>query len=234
MRHSEQLDQLIPALIAAQTAIEAVGKSATNPHYKSLYMPFDAVMGATKPHLAPNGLALAFSMENADESGADVVTTVFHVSGQWLAISLRMPFEKATAQGSCTALTYGSRRGTAAAFAIVADPDDDGNLLESFPVQHSAKAATGSGERAPTPAPKPAPKPFTNKPACSQCGGEMWDNRTNKKNPKAPDFTCMETSGPCRDKSGKFKFGMWEEKESFDDPPAALQEDPDLDDLPFS
>lgn len=25
---------------------------------------------------------------------------------------------------------------------------------------------------------------------CPQCGGQMWDNRTGKKNPRAPDFKC--------------------------------------------
>ena len=27
-------------------------------------------------------------------------------------------------------------------------------------------------------------------PACPKCGGAMWDNRTSKKNPRAPDFKC--------------------------------------------
>ena len=26
--------------------------------------------------------------------------------------------------------------------------------------------------------------------ACPKCGGRMWDNRADKKNPKAPDFKC--------------------------------------------
>ena len=32
--------------------------------------------------------------------------------------------------------------------------------------------------------------PAGDAPACPKCGGEMWDNRANKKNPKAPDFKC--------------------------------------------
>ena len=32
--------------------------------------------------------------------------------------------------------------------------------------------------------------PETNAPPCPKCGGEMWDNRENKRNPKAPDFKC--------------------------------------------
>lgn len=27
---------------------------------------------------------------------------------------------------------------------------------------------------------------------CPECGGEMWDNRLKKKNPKQPDFRCKD------------------------------------------
>lgn len=27
---------------------------------------------------------------------------------------------------------------------------------------------------------------------CPQCGGEMWDNTVNKKNPKGPDYKCKD------------------------------------------
>jgi single-strand DNA-binding protein len=29
-------------------------------------------------------------------------------------------------------------------------------------------------------------------PHCPKCGGEMWDNRASKRNPKAPDFKCKD------------------------------------------
>jgi hypothetical protein len=29
-------------------------------------------------------------------------------------------------------------------------------------------------------------------PACPDCGGEMWDNRADKKSARAPDFKCKE------------------------------------------
>lgn len=31
-------------------------------------------------------------------------------------------------------------------------------------------------------------------PACPKCGGRMWDNRSTKRNPKAPDFKCRDRS----------------------------------------
>lgn len=46
---------------------------------------------------------------------------------------------------------------------------------------------------APAPAPS-APKNTADDPACPSCGGKMWDNRTTKRSPKAPDFKCR--NGP--------------------------------------
>jgi hypothetical protein len=42
-------------------------------------------------------------------------------------------------------------------------------------------------------APPPPPREATNTdddPACPVCGGRMWDDRTSKRNPRAPDFKC--------------------------------------------
>lgn len=42
--------------------------------------------------------------------------------------------------------------------------------------------------------------PAAGMPACPICGGAMWDDRTSKRNPKAPDFKCRnkpkERGGP--------------------------------------
>jgi hypothetical protein len=82
-------------------------------------------------------------------------------------------------------------------------------------------------------------------PACPQCGGKVWDNRENKKNPKAPDWKCRDKE--CKDDKG-FTTGGWVEKpkagkanayagknaqpSSYEEPPVALRE-PGEDDLPF-
>jgi hypothetical protein len=39
-----------------------------------------------------------------------------------------------------------------------------------------------------TPATEDAAPP----PKCPKCGGDMWDNRVGKRNPKAPDFKCKD------------------------------------------
>lgn len=55
-----------------------------------------------------------------------------------------------------------------------------------------AKPAAASAE--------PAGAAATGMPVCPTCGGPMWDDRTSKRNPRAPDFKCKnkpkERGGP--------------------------------------
>lgn len=72
-------------------------------------------------------------------------------------------------------------------------------------------------------------------PSCPRCGGEMWDNRTNKKNPKAPDFKCKNEN--CKDEKG-YTTAMWLPKEEpikqVDElSPMPTEEEIDIDNLPF-
>lgn len=48
-------------------------------------------------------------------------------------------------------------------------------------------------------------------PACPLCGGEMWDNRANKSNPRAPDFKCK--NGPRRRGEPGCEGVIWPPKE---------------------
>ena len=49
-------------------------------------------------------------------------------------------------------------------------------------------------------------------PPCPKCGGEMWDNRAGRRNPRAPDFKCKDKS--C---AGV----IWPPRDSVAAPPAA-------------
>src|SRR5262245_43179494 len=60
------------------------------------------------------------------------------------------------------------------------------------------RAAEGTiGHRAP-PAVVAPPKPQRSYPSvkCPKCGGEMWDNRTSKRSPTAPDYRCKNKGCP--------------------------------------
>ena len=52
----------------------------------------------------------------------------------------------------------------------------------------AAPVPQAAGDDAPRQWPAPAGTP--DDPACPTCGGKMWDDRTSKRNPRAPDFKC--------------------------------------------
>lgn len=58
---------------------------------------------------------------------------------------------------------------------------------------------------------------------CPRCGGPMWDNRGDKRNPKAPDFKCKDKS--CIDPDSGYVTGVWE-KDLHDDVVAATGQPP--------
>jgi hypothetical protein len=117
---------------------------------------------------------------------------------------------------------------------------------ERLHVRVPPQAAPAAVKRDDTsPAPSQAPVAV---PPCPQCGGEMWDNRGKKKNPKGADFTCKQKNGECVNDKG-FKTGLWEkdlkkgngrpnalagrnDAASYEQPPVALADDGDGD-LPF-
>lgn len=54
-------------------------------------------------------------------------------------------------------------------------------------VYRTGGEGTSAGDTAPA-------APITEGPACPKCDGRMWDNRTTKRNPKAPDYKCRDRS----------------------------------------
>lgn len=61
---------------------------------------------------------------------------------------------------------------------------------EIVAVQHAANV---EGRGAPPGAAAP-PFPSAENPECPKCGGQCWDNRASKRNPRAPDFKCRDRS----------------------------------------
>src|SRR5947209_15439656 len=59
-----------------------------------------------------------------------------------------------------------------------------------WPSRASASAASAKPAAAPADAPAAVQPPADGMPACPICGGAMWDDRTSKRNPRAPDFKC--------------------------------------------
>ena len=143
MNKSESIAALSAALAKAQAEIENASKTANNPHFKSKYADLAEVLNTVRPVMSRHGIAI-IQMPSFDAGIASVETLMTHASGEWISNICSAPVSKNDAQGVGSAITY-LRRYSLAAFAGIAQEDDDAN------------AAVGQ-RQAPTPA-KPAEKP---------------------------------------------------------------------------
>lgn len=122
---SENIDQLITALAAAQGEISPAQKSADNPFHKSKYANLTSVWEACRQHLSAQGIAV---VQTLDESNGQMVLTTMlaHKSGQW--IKSRAPIivgDKKTPQTIGSAITYMRRYSLAAIVGVAPEQDDD-------------------------------------------------------------------------------------------------------------
>ena len=204
MQHSQSIAQLAPALVKANAEVANALKDSHNPHFGSNFASLHAVLEAVKPVYAKHALTLV-QVPGLDEHGrATVDTMVLHESGEWLAGVSGAPLQKNDPQGVGSAITY-LRRYSLAALAGITQEDDDGNAASHTPaVQRTAAKVAQAFDAEPheppvrAPAqrisqpPAERPKYGPDVPNCEKCGGAMWDNRIDKKNPKGPDFKCKD------------------------------------------
>lgn len=157
MKRSEQINELVTALSAAQGAIKPAPKDAENPHLKSRYTTLDSIIETIKPALAANGLAFT-QLLAGDENGTALTTALFHSSGQWL--STTASFEAGTGhrginalQAFGSALTYMKRYQLAAMLGISSGDDDDGQAGDKVrPAPAKTKKSAPNGGRPLAPA----------------------------------------------------------------------------------
>lgn len=183
MEHSESIAKLAPALVAAVAEVENATKNATNPHFKSKYADLAEIINTVKPVFASHGLAVV-QLPGLDDGHATVETMLVHTSGEWIKGVSGSPLQKNDPQGVGSAITY-LRRYSLAALAGIAQEDDDGNAASGTSSSREAPARNGS-----SPARSSAVE--DDMIPCPACGGEMWDNRQGKTNPKSPDLKCKD------------------------------------------
>jgi hypothetical protein len=142
---STEIQELIKALVSAQSEFSAIPKDSDNPFFKSKYAALPDVVKITTPVLAKNGLAVTQLVTTNAEGGDALSTVLLHTSGQYLMDTANLHLVKTDPQGHGSAITYMRRYAYMSILGLVADEDDDGNAA-SHPKQTY------------TPAPAPAPK----------------------------------------------------------------------------
>ena len=124
MQHSETLGKIAPALVKALGEMEAVAKSAANPHFKSKFTPLDEVIETSRPILAANKLALMQFPAMVDGNKLGLETVIMHESGEWIAAMAEIFVSKPDPQQVGSAISYLRRYAQKAALNL-ADADDD-------------------------------------------------------------------------------------------------------------
>lgn len=147
MLTSESIAKIMPALIKAQSDFAPAVKAKVNPHFKSKYVPLDAVIDAIAEPLRNNGIAIVQQTDVVDAQTI-LVTRLIHESGEWLAGRYPVHPIKADPQGEGSALTY-ARRYALMAIAGIAPEDDDGNAAVKATQREQGRRDT-SNEGRPT------------------------------------------------------------------------------------
>jgi hypothetical protein len=122
---SADIGKLTEALIKVQASLSPVKEESSNPFFKSKYADLASVWKSCKEPLSKNGLAVFQTIENAGEQ-AYLVTTLAHVSGQWMRSYMPIIMTKHDPQSFGSAVTYCRRYALSAIVgAYTGDEDDD-------------------------------------------------------------------------------------------------------------
>lgn len=124
MNKSESIKEIGKALGAFHKIMRVVGKSETNPFFKSKYASLATILTAIKEPL--DGAGLVFTQFPTGEN--EMTTTIIHpASGEWMSGTFKMTPSKNDPQGQGSVITYQRRYALGAILGLNIDEDDDGN-----------------------------------------------------------------------------------------------------------
>lgn len=129
MKQSENINELLAALVEVQSELPTMPKDSQAYGYK--YANLDTITQAIKPILHKHGVAYLQSV-GVGESGLTLTTRVFNKSGQWIEDTALLPVIANTknnaAQTLGMSITYMKRYSLCAMLGITSDEDTDANV----------------------------------------------------------------------------------------------------------
>lgn len=131
---SDSTPKLNAALVAAQSEMRNVPKTAVNPHFRNKYATLDSIVAMARPILNKHGLAVTQAVTTGDV----LETIIHHSSGERATVGqMTLRLDKPSMQGLGSAITYARRYSLGAVLGITTDDDDDGNAAspEARPAQ---------------------------------------------------------------------------------------------------
>ena len=118
------MNELIEKLLEVQKELSHVKAEKVNPHYKSMYVDFEALWDYAKEALNKHGILIQ-QISHECEIGA-CIETVLHGYGSSMSTGkMIVRADKPTAQSFGGAVTYAKRYSLSMALGIGANKDDD-------------------------------------------------------------------------------------------------------------
>lgn len=128
MQLSESTKNIFKALADFKSEFNQPMKDADNPFFKSKYVPLENVVDVIDETAPKFGLSYLQNLDTREDGYVGVQTIITHSSGEYIKLDfLYLKPDKATAQGSGSAITYARRYTLSSAFGVASDVDDDGN-----------------------------------------------------------------------------------------------------------
>lgn len=128
MKTSEDIKEITKALVAFHSEVGRITKDGTNPHLRNRYATIDQIIEEIRPILASHGLFIMQLPTNSEDGGIQMVTRLYHISGQWMESPvLTINPQKKDAQGIGSAITYARRYSLTSFLGLNTGEDDDGH-----------------------------------------------------------------------------------------------------------
>ena len=124
--NSEDISEIVKALINVQRQLQPATKDANTPFTKSKYATLNSVMDSCRDALLSNGIWLCQYPVPAEPGYLGLITKLTHAeSGQWQSSLAVVPLPKADPQGLGISMTYMRRYALSSMLGIVTEEDTD-------------------------------------------------------------------------------------------------------------
>ena len=142
---SEQINELVAAIVAAQLKMAPAKKETVNPFYHRKYadLPtcWDAIVSFREA-----GVAIVQSPMEGPDGYVMLDTQLSHISGQWMRSRLKIRIAKDDPQGYGSAITYARRYALGCMTGLVTEEDDDGNSASNPQQTYQRNKATAQSK----------------------------------------------------------------------------------------
>lgn len=138
---SEQINELVAAIVKAQLKMVPASKDHVNPYFKSKYADLPSCWESVAC-FREEGIAITQSPMEGPDGFIVLDTQLSHTSGQWMRSRLKIRVAKDDPQGYGSAITYARRYALGCMTGLVTEEDDDGNAASTTPAGRTTGKAT--------------------------------------------------------------------------------------------